>query len=181
MNVEQLTHQVVINEWQLGQQLNAAVHHNCRDKFNLLLSFLSEDAQDFAQFDKHAKNEREEVAQPSDLRAYFKLPAAQPLTNEGPSELLLAEFNDDLHQANMLDIHFKQLLINEALLCKQKSTALPNEVLDNLTLLKQQKVSELYKITERAQNETAMGIDANLLDEYKDLDLANRPLKVHYA
>ena len=51
MNIEQIDQQVIINEWQLGQQLNTAVHSGTREKFNLLLSFLSDDARDFAQFD----------------------------------------------------------------------------------------------------------------------------------
>ena len=37
MNIEQFDQQIIINEWQLGQQLNTAVHSGTREKFNLLI------------------------------------------------------------------------------------------------------------------------------------------------
>jgi len=116
MNIEQFEPHIVVNEWQLGQQLNSAVHTGARDKFNLLLSFLSDDA-------------------------------------------------------------------NEALLSKKEAGVLPDDILDNLPLLKQQRIHRAYQanLPEVLDDKTiATGVDINLLDEYKKLDLANRPLKVHY-
>ena len=35
-------------------------------------------------------------------------------------------------------------------------------------------------LTEERDNKKPIGIDASLLDEYKNMDLMNRPLQVHY-
>ncbi|MEG3755285.1 VC2046/SO_2500 family protein [Psychromonas arctica] len=179
MNIEQLKQQAVINEWQLGQQLNTAVHTGARDKFNLLLSFLSDDARDFAQFDVKANPEA--ATKNEDLRAYFELPASQPLLNAGPSTKLLAELNEDLHQAKLADIRLKQLLSNEAVLSRNKQSTLPLDIIDNLPLHKKLRVNtgEEFKTNEPGlENQHLPGIDASLLDEYKHLDLDNNPLKI---
>ena len=181
MNIEHLNQQIVINEWQLGQQLNTAVHSGARDKFNLLLSFLSDDARDFAQFE--IKSEEDLLKKPTDLRTYFELPNAQPLVNEGPSEKLLVELNDDLQQKKLIDIRFKQLITNEALLSKQQGAQFPEELLDNLPLLKKQRMNAAYQsnsLTEERDSKKPIGVDVGLLDEYKNMDLVNRPLQVHY-
>jgi len=185
MNIEQLDQQVIVNEWQLGQQLNSAVHSGAREKFNLLLSFLSDDARDFAQFD--IKNPDPEVDKKADLRAQFNLPATQPLVNEGPSERLLDELNQDLHQSKLHDIRLKHLLTNEAILSRPVLGALPIDVLDNLPLIKQQRINQAYQVesseivVDDRVPSVAQGVDAHLLDEYTNLDLANRPVKNHYA
>ncbi|WP_166369611.1 VC2046/SO_2500 family protein [Psychromonas sp. SA13A] len=191
MNIEQLNQQIVINEWQLGQQLNTAVQNGTRDKFNLLLSLLSDDARDFAQFT--GRVEQSEVEKKIDLRAYFDLPKAQPLVNTGPSANVLAELNSDLHNNKLTDIRFKQLLANEALLSKQVSGEFPDDVLDNLPLLKKQRVNAAYQSTlsgsvndkevsaYATDASSPIGMDVSLLDEYKNLDLENKPLRVHYA
>ena len=191
MNIEQLNQQIVINEWQLGQQLNTAVQNGTRDKFNLLLSLLSDDARDFAQFT--GRVEQSEVETKVDLRAYFDLPKAQPLVNTGPSANVLAELNSDLHNNKLTDIRFKQLLANEALLSKQVSGEFPDDVLDNLPLLKKQRVNTAYQSTlsgsandnvvsaDATDESSTIGMDVSLLDEYKNLDLENKPLRVHYA
>lgn len=191
MNIEQLNQQIVINEWQLGQQLNTAVQNGTRDKFNLLLSLLSDDARDFAQFT--GRVEQSEVEKKIDLRAYFDLPKAQPLVNTGPSANVLAELNSDLHNNKLTDIRFKQLLANEALLSKQVSGEFPDDILDNLPLLKKQRVNAAYQSTlsgsvndkdvsaYATDASSSIGMDVSLLDEYKNLDLENKPLRVHYA
>lgn len=183
MNIEQLNQQVVINEWQLGQQLNTAVQNGTRDKFNLLLSLLSDDARDFAQFEGRNNDEVDVKSQP-DLRAYFELPEAQPLVNEGPSEHLLADLNKDLQQRNLTDIRFKQLLTNEAVLSKKQSGEFPEELLDNLPLLKKQRINAAYQSTLSTidnRNNGTTGVDISLLDEYKNMDLVNRPLQLRYS
>ena len=193
MNIEQLNQQIVINEWQLGQQLNTAVHNGTREKFNLLLSLLSDDARDFAQFS--GRVEQTEVEKKVDLRAYFDLPKAQPLVNTGPSANILAELNNDLHNNKLTDIRLKQLLANEALLSKQVSGEFPDDILDNLPLLKKQRVNAAYQsillgsesdkeanaFTTAGVTSSPNGMNVSLLDEYKNLDLESKPLRVHYS
>lgn len=185
MNIEQLNQEVIINEWQLGQQLNTAVHNGSREKFNLLLSFLSDDARDFAQFD--LKSPELEISKENDLRSELNLPDVQPLVNAGPSEIMLVEFNDDIQQANLHDIRLKQLLVNEAVLSKTASGVLPTDVLDNLSLIKQQRIHDVDElgsseiVGSKRESMITQGVDAHLLDDYKNLDLTNRPVQVNYV
>jgi len=185
MDIEQVNQQVIVNEWQLGQQLNVAVHNGAREKFNLLLSFLSNDVRDFAQFDLKAHPEAENKNK--DLRAQFHLPKAQPLVNEGPTDALLAELNDDLQQTKMHEIRFKQLLTNEAILARKSPDVLPQDILDNLPLIKQQRVIEAYcatssDVVNNIPSITMEGVDAQLLDEYQHLALDKRPVRLnHYS
>jgi len=181
MNIEQLDQQIIINEWQLGQQLNTAVHSGTREKFNLLLSFLSDDARDFAQFE--IKSETDLVKKELELRTYFELPERQPLVNEGPSEKLLTELNNDLQQKKLTDIRFKQLITNEALLSKKQNAPFPEELMGNLPLLKKQRMNAAYQAIPSDKGshfKKPLGIDVGLLDEYQNMDLINRPLQVHY-
>jgi len=182
MNIEQVEQQVLINEWQLGQQLNTAVHTGTRDKFNLLLSLLSDDARDFAQFE--VKEKQQELDKQTDYRAYFQLPQTQPLVNEGPSSKLLAELNTDLQNKKLTDIRFKQLLTNEALLSRKEGSSIPDDILDNIPLLKKQRVNAAYQSnlsSNQPINKEPIGVDLSLLDEYQKLDFENRPLQVSYS
>lgn len=171
MNINQNSETILVNEWQLGQALNHAVHSNAREKFNLLLSFLSEDARDFAQFE-YLQSESELKKEDSSLRQQFQLRESQPLVNSGPTSAQLAAYNDQLHQGKLTEIRLQQLLDNEAMLSRQSSSIFPEEVLDNLSLIKRDKVANLYQ----AQQKQSLGVDAQLLDEYDALDLANKPI-----
>lgn len=177
MNINQVNEPIVVNEWQLGQALNHAVHNGARDKFNLLLSFLSEDARDFAQFEYINEQPQPEQATEAMLRHQLQLRAAQPLTNQGPSAEQLLQYNTDLQQGKLTDIRFKQLLDNEALLSRQPVTELPDELLDNLSLIKRQRVAQLYQ----SQQKHCPGVDAKLIDEYQQLDLVNKPLQLTHS
>ena len=180
MNIEQ-ARQPIINEWQLGQQLNTAVHNGSREKFNLLLCFLSADARDFAQFDIASETGVEKVT--CDLRTKFELRAPQLLVNEGPSAALLAELNNDLHKKKLVDIRLKQLLVNEALLSKQATGVFPDDILDNLPLLVKQRVNDAYRsnLAEPRQRLTTTGIDASLMADYQKLDFESKPVYLHSA
>lgn len=177
MNINQVNEQIVINEWQLGQALNRAVHDNARDKFNLLLSFLSDDARDFAQFEYLNEQAQGKSEIEADLRQQLQLRPAQPLTNAGPSEIQLQQYNQDLHQGKLTDIRFKQLLDNEALLSRESIKELPEELLDNLSLIKRERVVQAYQ----SQQKHCSGVDAKLIEEYQQLDIVNKPIKLTHS
>ena len=183
MNIEQKNTGLVINEWQLGQQLNTAVHNGTRDKFNLLLSFLSDDARDFAQFalpDDLQANARLEKA---DLRASFSLAEAQPLVNKGISAAQAARLNDNLHENNRAAIRLQLLLSNEALLSRTEEQIIASEVSNNLALLSQHRLAQSLHSTKPLTDksvEAASGINHQMMAQYKALDLDNKPIKVTY-
>lgn len=179
--MKQIESGLLINEWQLGQQLNTAVHNGTRDKFNLLLSLLSDDARDFAQFSLPHENDTS-LAQ-AELRASLFLADPQPLVNKGISALQAANLNVDLHAKDLTSIRLKHLLNNEALLSRNESCDIPSDIIDNLPLLSQHRLTALQGMNgskTALKPEIAQGVGADLMDLYQSLDLHNKPIKVTY-
>ncbi|WP_354624378.1 VC2046/SO_2500 family protein [Psychromonas sp. MME2] len=177
MNSKQLDNNLLINEWQLGQQLNAAVHNGTRDKFNLLLSFLSDDARDFAQFDLAAKKEVA-LETTASLRQQFQLPPAQPLVNGGVTLEQACNMNADLHNNHFRTIRLKQLLHNEALLARPEQGEFSDDIVDNISLVAQQRLSA--SLGNSSIQFTSTGVTNELMNRYQELDLDNKPIKVNY-
>lgn len=173
MNNEQIKSDLLINEWQLGSQLNQAVANGTRCKFNLLLSLLSDDARDFAQFSFKAKEEANLVQ--AELRSLFFLPKTQPLINKGISLTQAKRLNEDLLNLQLSSIRLHQLLSNEALLSRHERNEFPADVVENLSLVAQHRLSQNHINTD-----VAKGIDFSLMKQYQQLDLESRPLQITY-
>ena len=189
MNIEQKDTGLLINEWQLGQQLNTAVHNGTREKFNLLLSFLSDDARDFGQFALQQEKQIDTKSGETNLRSAFSLPESQPLVNKGMSAAHAQTLNQNVKDENLSSIRLQLLLNNEALVSRSDTLLIDSEVSDNLTFLSQQRLTaSLQSVTETANTpvETAnsvnelTGVNAELMAQYQALDLQNKPIKVTY-
>lgn len=183
MKIEQKESSLLINEWQLGQQLNTAVHNGTREKFNLLLSFLSDDARDFAQFSPSFEVLDNEASKSVDLRSDFSLEEAQPLVNKGMSLEQAKLLSDNLEKDNLSSIRLQLLLKNEAILSRSEKLIIDSDVSDNLSLLLQQRLSESLLATKQLEEVPAKkveGINHQLMTEYQSLDLDNKPIQVTY-
>ena len=184
MNIEQKDNNLLINEWQLGQQLNTAVVTGARDKFNLLLSFLSDDARDFAQFSLPQQDGIGEASKQSDLRAHFSLGDAQPLVNKGMS-LEQAQFlNQNAQKDNLCSIRLQLQLSNDPILSRSEDLPIASEVSDNLSFLTQHRLAKSLQAAKPQEtasvNEPAAGVNHQLMEEYQALDFVNKPIKVTY-
>ena len=178
MNSTQIDSGLLINEWQLGQQLNTAVHNGTRDKFNLLLSLLSDDARDFAQF--ALPQEKTTASATTDLRAVFSLGQAQPLINKGMSAPQAQRLSDELHTNNLSSIRLQLLLNNEALVSRSDESVFPSELTDNLTFLSQQRLAASAESTDLAATDEITGVNHALMTQYNDMDFENKPVKLTY-
>lgn len=183
MNIEQKENNLLINEWQLGQQLNTAVVTGTRDKFNLLLSFLSDDARDFAQFSS-PKQALDGLPIPTDMRAYFSLADAQPLVNKGMSLEQAQVLNQNVQASNLCSIRLQLQLTNEPLLSRSEELMIESDVSDNLSFLSQCRLTKHLQaaksLSDLPSDEVAKGINHQLMEEYQALDLDNKPIKVTY-
>jgi len=183
MKIEQENLNLVINEWQLGQQLNTAVHNGTREKFNLLLSMLSDDARDFSQFTLPAANQITPEQTKSSLRDEFSLSVAQPLVNKGISVEQATTMNQHLAANKLSSIRLQYLLNNEAILSRNDNEVIDSDIKDNLSFLSQHRLVESLQqepASHVAINESAPGIDIDLMHEYQALDLDNKPITVTY-
>ena len=177
MNSKQVEAGLLRNEWQLGTQLNVAVSNGTRDKFNLLLSLLSDDARDFSQFDtpKATQASLSEV----ELRESLALGNSQPLVNEGLSLQQAKQVNEAVHQGNLCDARLHSLLNNEALLSRTHKANFDIEVVDNLSFLAQTRLKQTEMDTEKGVS-SLKGIDHAMMEKYQGMNLESKPLQVSY-
>jgi hypothetical protein len=164
---------LLINEWQLGSQLNVAVTNGTRNKFNLLLSLLSDDARDFSQFDlpKATIGSLSEM----ELRESFSLSEAQPLVNQGHSLQQAKNISLAVHKKDISSIRLQSLLNNEAILSRTNNTNFDSEVVDNLSFLSQRRLKESQALTKQSE---ANGVDYALLKKYQDLNFDEKPVRL---
>ena len=177
MNNKQIDNGLLINEWQLGSQLNVAVANGTRDKFNLLLSLLSDDARDFSQFDS-PKATVDSLSE-QELRESLSLAEAQPLVNSGLSLQQAKSINLAVQQRDLSAIRLQSLLHNEALLSRNNKTNFDPEVVDNLPFLSQQRLKNNSHNDETIERQAA-GVDYGLLQNIESLNLDKKPIKVNY-
>ncbi|MCL1089419.1 queD-like protein [Shewanella profunda] len=122
----------LVNEAQIGTRLNAAIEHNRRGEFALLLSLLSVDARDMAQFQWQKDLDTSEK-----LQQQFELPPKQPLL----TDLSLFEPIVDNSQVFMAQgaraFQLKQALRPEALVIRGAEPMAMAETLSNCDLTTQ--------------------------------------------
>ncbi len=125
----------LINESQLGNRLNHAIEHNRRGEFGLLLSMLSNDARDMAQFQFDKA-----LATDDRLRKQLQLPGQEVLLADLSKEQQVQDNSQAFTQGGAVNFHLQQALTPEALLIRgqhdnEMAQALAN--CDNLTRLRQ--------------------------------------------
>ena len=176
MNNEQIDSGLLINEWQLGTQLNIAVTNGTRDKFNLLLSLLSDDVRDFSQFD--IPRATQASLNQLELRESLSLGVEQPLVNKGISLQQAEKLSISMHKSDHLDVRLQSLLNNEALLSRCNEVNFDAEVVDNLSFLSQTRLKN--ELTAENDDKQAAGVDYALVEKYQALALDEKPIKVTY-
>ncbi|PKF63524.1 hypothetical protein CW745_01345 [Psychromonas sp. psych-6C06] len=176
MKSEQIEAGLVVNEWQLGKQLNVALANGTRDKFNLLLSLLSDDARDFSQFDipKATQASLSQV----ELRDSLNLAPQQPLINEGISLKQAEKLSLAIQRSSLCDVRLQYMLNNEAILSRYQKSDIEPDITDNLSFLSQTRLKHAGE--ERERQPSAKGVDHALMAKYEALKLSEKPLKVNY-
>ncbi|MCG9730916.1 hypothetical protein L1D44_13925 [Shewanella sp. Isolate13] len=135
MNVAQVE-STLINESQLGSRLNHAVGANRRGEFGLLLSMLSEDARDMAQFQTEAHLSH-------DLRSKFELPTPQALVGQLDGDIMVTDNSQVHQQSGATAFRLANVLNEEALVIRRKESLEMQEVLANCALSVRQRYNQV--------------------------------------
>ncbi|WP_076413821.1 VC2046/SO_2500 family protein [Shewanella sp. UCD-KL12] len=122
---------ILINESQLGSRLNHAVDSERRGEFALLLSLLSTDARDMAQF----QLEKGQLDEDSQLRAKFELPKAETLINDLSRESNPVNHSESFRHGGVKAFQLQQALSPEALVVRGTESAQMQKVLTNCDLI----------------------------------------------
>ncbi|MBY5991905.1 VC2046/SO_2500 family protein [Ferrimonas balearica] len=102
---------ILVNEWQLGNALNQAVHQDRRGDFGLLLSMMVQDVRYHGSFELL----KDEDQQPLPLRRRFDLPEAAPLSGEYRDSGRAAACAAAFHQGGLLQSRLQHCLQPEPL------------------------------------------------------------------
>ncbi|GAA0782381.1 MULTISPECIES: VC2046/SO_2500 family protein [Pseudomonadati] len=126
MQIESL----LINELQLGSRLNAAVEHQRRGEFALLLALLSADSSDMAQFqfDKDLTINQK-------LYKKFELPQPQALVDDLSTSSQHKDNSLVFHSHGLRQFHLQQNLSPEAMVIRGKHQDGIAQVLSNTSVL----------------------------------------------
>ncbi|MGL4938620.1 VC2046/SO_2500 family protein [Shewanella sp.] len=124
----------LVNEAQLGSRLNAAIEHNRRGEFALLLALLSVDARDMAQFQGQQQDQTEQK-----LRHQFDLPPAASLLADLSLDDAIVDNSPLFLQASPRAFQLQQAIKPEALVIRGREPQGMVEVLSNCDLTTQQR------------------------------------------
>jgi len=119
----------LINEAQIGTRLNAAIEHNRRGEFALLLSLLSADARDMAQFQW-----QKELDTAEKLQRQFELPPKQTLVADLSSDNHIIDNSAVFMQQGARAFQLQQALRPEALVIRGGEPIAMAEALSNCEL-----------------------------------------------
>lgn len=123
---------LLINESQLGSQLNQCVHQSRRSDFSLMLAMLSQDVRDFSEFHS-VDNDTAESTQESDLRALFDLPQEKRMGLTSMDEV--EEFNQAhlIEEGGLSTIRLNQCVKPQALAFRDDKEFIDTVVTSNLS------------------------------------------------
>ncbi|AWB64963.1 hypothetical protein C2869_00245 [Saccharobesus litoralis] len=126
--------QPLVHELQLGNKLNHAIGQPSRADFGLLVAMLSEQAQEFAQFQLEKQQIPQDNHQEEKLKA--ELGIVEPLRLSADENYFkhAHNINKGLHQAGMASMCLNRYLIRDALSQYNDPNKLDDNVLANCSL-----------------------------------------------
>ena len=137
MQTQSLDNLQLINEIQLGTHLDHAVEGGRRADFALMLALLSSDLNENIPVDATPI----ETPSSQQLRAYFEIPASQPLSSTPTCYQRAAEQAQAFHQASLTSTRLLAQLQPTALSYPpQQTKGLPEDLFHNLSLHERRKL-----------------------------------------
>lgn len=173
MLVDKIRNNSLCDELQLGDTLNQSAAHGQRARFQLLLSMLSQNVCDQAQFSM-IKQAPTQIAQ--DLRSRFQLPVSRPLKAQADEYAVQARWSESLQAGDVAKIRLEQALGGYAACAEERVDGLAEEVINNLDLLTRLK----HQLSQPEQSD--INTEVNGVEMYKvlsDFDYS-KPLSVRY-
>ena len=132
---------LLVNESQLGAQLNHCVHEKRRSDFSLMLAMLSQDVRDFSEFQQDEEKKAEQINTDNDLRSFFELPDPEPLAlkslEDVPSFNQAATVESELFD----DVRLSQCIAPKPLSFRDDKSYIPTQIKANLSLCQQHRLA----------------------------------------
>ncbi|GDY25463.1 hypothetical protein AHAT_13530 [Agarivorans sp. Toyoura001] len=174
MLVEQIRNSSLCDELQLGDTLNQSTAHGEQARFHLLLSMLSQNVCDQAQFSMQKQN-REQIQQ--SLRDKFQLASRRPLLAQDDEFAVQANWSKRAQAGDISSIRLEQALGGYAAYADDSVEGVPVEVINNVDLLTRLKHSVAKQPNQQEVDTEVKGVD--MYKVLSDFDYS-KPLKVQY-
>ena len=145
MFVGDVKNNILINELQLGEQLNECVHQGKRSDFSLLLAMLPDDVRVSAQFSLPKTVNDLAINDEESLRTLYNLPKAQSLALENLDEINSYNQAELVNDNKLIDLHLLNAINPRPLAFRDNKKYISQDVLGNTSLYCQKKYQETSK------------------------------------
>lgn len=146
MLVNDVKHNILINELQLGEQLNECIHQGKRSDFSLLLAMLTDDVRSHAQFSL-PKTDIPSITKDEDsLRKLYNLPKAQPLSLVDLQQIESYNQASLISDNKLVDLHLLNAINPNPLAFRNDNKHISQDVLNNTSLYCQKKYKEKSQV-----------------------------------
>ena len=142
MALDALSNDILIDELQLGEQLNESVHSKRRSDFSLMLAMLTDDVRAHSQFKLPLSQAAEKSISTEQLRKEFQLPDEAPLALNDVAELVLFNQAELIEKQQLEHLRLANTLNPKALAFRDNAKHIDQQVLTNTSLYCQQKYDE---------------------------------------
>ena len=138
LNIEGVDNTILVNELQLGEQLNTCIHAKRRSDFSLMLAMLTDDVRAHSQFSLPVTETEEVNVTDDSLRKTFHLPEPVPLALKRTDQLAVFDQADLVAKDQLIAIQLQRALQPQAIAFRDDVKHIPQEVLTNTSLYCQQ-------------------------------------------
>ncbi|MGB1262156.1 MAG: VC2046/SO_2500 family protein [Cognaticolwellia sp.] len=142
MAIDALSNDILVDELQLGEQLNESVHSARRADFSLLLAMLTDDVRAHSQFKLPQTQAAEKNTTSEQLRKSFQLPEVAPLALQTLEDIKAFNQAELVEQQQMQALRLVNTLQPKALAFRDDARHIEQDILTNTSLYCQQKVQQ---------------------------------------
>ncbi len=132
--LKQVNADILVEELQLGEQLNQCVHSSRRSDFSLMLAMLTEDVRAHSQFHLPKTPASEKNITDAQLRKYFDLPEKARLALTELSEINEFSQAELVEHQQLASIHLEQAIKPKPLAFRDNSKHIELSVMENTSL-----------------------------------------------
>ena len=134
LNLEGVDDTILVNELQLGEQLNACIHAKRRSDFSLMLAMLTDDVRAHSQFSLPVTEVELVDTTDDSLRKTFHLPDPAPLAIKNTEQLARFDQAALVENDQLMTILLQGVLQPQALAFRDDAKHIPQNVLTNTSL-----------------------------------------------
>lgn len=133
---------ILVNELQLGEQLNECIHEDRRSHFSLVLAMLTEDVRDHAQFMLPQTEDAKKDSNEQSLRKLFNVSSPTPLGLTSLDEIKQYNQADLIEQHNLTELRLLNAIAPKPLAFRDDVKHINMDVINNTSIHCQKRLRE---------------------------------------